>query len=78
MGIGSVRSVVINGAALKVIRERSGLTQTDLAKQTGVSQGRISELESGRHPVKPQTMSALTTALAVPLAALLSAEAVPA
>lgn len=69
-----VPAMVLNGSALQVIRERTGLTQTDLAKQTGVSQGRISELESGRKNVKPQTVKALAAALAIPLTAILAAD----
>jgi DNA-binding XRE family transcriptional regulator len=34
---------------IKVWREYRGLTQTDLAKQVGVSQSTIALLESGKH-----------------------------
>lgn len=64
--------MVLNGASLTAIRERSGLTQSDLARSTGVSQGRISELESGSLNVRPATAKALADALAVPVAALLA------
>ena len=66
--------MVVNGPALAAIRERSGLTQTELAQQTGVSQGRISEIESGEHNVRPGTAKALAEALAVPLVALIKSE----
>lgn len=75
----------INGSALQAIRERSGLTQSDLARETErigprVSQGRISELESGdpaKSAVRPATAKVLADALSVPLVALLrSAEQV--
>lgn len=72
VSIGSLRFVVLNGPALQAIRERTGLTQTDLAKQTGVSQGRISELESGLLNVRPGTVKALAEALAVPITALIA------
>lgn len=68
--------MVLNGSALQAIRERSGLTQTELSAQTGVSQGRISELEAKNQPVRPGTVKALADALRVPLTALIAAEAV--
>lgn len=63
--------MVLNGSALQAIRERTGLTQTELATLTGVSQGRISELEAGQLNVRPGTIKALAEALDVPLAALM-------
>jgi transcriptional regulator with XRE-family HTH domain len=68
--------VKINPTALAVIRERSGLTQTALARASGVSQGRISELEMGdRHgrplDARPSTVKALADALDVPLMAII-------
>ena len=65
----------INGPTLTVIRERSGLTQSDLARMTGVSQGRISELESGELNVRPATALALSKALAVPVVTIIKDEA---
>lgn len=63
----------INGSALAAIRERTGLTQSDLARGTGVSQGRISEIESDSPSVRPATAKALAEALAVPVVAILAA-----
>lgn len=63
--------MVLNGAALKAIRERTGLTQSALAELTDVSQGRISELEKGAVKVRPGTVKALADALQVPTVALL-------
>lgn len=59
-----------NPAALAAIRERSGLTQTDLANATGVSQGRISELESKPQNLRPATAKKLAEALQVPVVAI--------
>ena len=67
--------MILNGAALATIRERTGLTQLDLAAKSGVSQGRISELESKDSNVRPGTVKALAEALAVPMTALIKAEA---
>lgn len=64
-----------NPAALAAIRERSGLTQTDLAKQTGVSQGRISELETKSVGLRPGTAKKLAEALQVPVVAITLTEA---
>ncbi len=68
--------MVLNGSALQAIRERTGLTQTDLAATTGVSQARISELEAGLCNVRPGTVKALAEALQVPITALTSPQAV--
>lgn len=67
--------VKVNPAALAAVRERSGLTQTELARRSGVSQGRISELEHGdRHgdglEARPSTARALADALEVPILAI--------
>lgn len=66
----------VNGQALAAIRERSGLTQSELAKRTGVSQGRISRLEGSDRPVnaRPATVLKLAEALAIPMVALVHHE----
>lgn len=66
----------INGPALTAIRERSGLSQLALAKKAGITQGRISELESDSPNVRPATVTKLADALAVPSVALLAVEEV--
>lgn len=66
--------MLLNGTALRMIRERSGHTQASLARGSKVSQGRISELESGVRNVRPGTVKALADALAIPIAALVVAE----
>lgn len=66
--------MVLNGQALAAIRQHAGLTQTELAQQTGVSQGRISELEAGNLRVRPTTVKALSDALRVPTTALLAVQ----
>ena len=67
----------INGASLAAIRSGLGLSQLALAEQTGISQGRISELEAGDKkrdgaplPVKPATAKRLAEALQVPTTAI--------
>lgn len=66
----------INAAALTAIRERSGFTQLALAEASGVSQGRISELESADANVRPATVKALADALQVPIVAITAQRAV--
>lgn len=64
----------INGAAVAAIRERSGLTQTALAGLLGMSQGRVSEIESSTTiAMRPRNAVRLAEALAVPLPAILAA-----
>lgn len=54
---------------LRRIRERMGLSQTDLAERSGVAQATISNLEKGR-PARFVTMRKLAEALNVEPAAL--------
>jgi transcriptional regulator with XRE-family HTH domain len=65
--------MVINAAALAAIRERTGLTQLALAEASGVSQGRISELEKANLNVRPETVKVLAEALQVPTVAITAA-----
>lgn len=61
----------LNPEALRAIRERSGLTESELARLSGVSQPHLSNLERGRRGARPPTIKALADALQVPLTALL-------
>lgn len=72
----NVREVILNGTALQLIRERTGLSQSDLSRRTTprVSQGRISEIEAKSLNVRPATAKALADALGVPLGALILPE----
>ena len=62
----------INPDALRAIRERSGLSQTALSTISGISQGHISQLESGQRRSRPETVHRLAAALGVPVGALVS------
>ncbi|QUS41498.1 transcriptional regulator [Tardiphaga alba] len=44
-----MRTVSDFGAVIRDRRKAKGLTQTDLAKQIGVRQSWVSDIESGRH-----------------------------
>lgn len=60
----------INPAALKSLREMSGLSQVDLAGRAGVSQRMISALEAGERQARPATIKKLAVALGVPIPAI--------
>lgn len=52
---------------LKLLRARTGMSQRELAKRTGVSQPRISKLENTgvRHSTRAQTLHRLADGLGV-------------
>lgn len=64
-------SLVINSAALRALRERSGLTQVGLSERSGVSQAQISAIESGHEKARSTTIKKLADALLVPTVALM-------
>jgi len=45
--------MLLNRHALRIIRERSGLTVSALAEQAGISQPHLSNLERGRRRASP-------------------------
>lgn len=60
----------LNGEALRVIRERTGLTITQLGTASGVDRTVITRLESGERRGTPAQLVALAQALNVPLTAI--------
>ena len=62
----------LNGHALRVIRERSGLSVSALASEVGISQPHLSNIERGRRRASPEVSRRLAAALRVPLLALLA------
>ena len=62
----------LNGHALRVIRERSGLSVSALASEVGISQPHLSNIERGRRRASPEVSRRLAVALRVPLLALLA------
>ena len=52
---------------VRVFREWKGLTQVELASRTGLSQGHISDMESGRRIGTVAVLRQLADALGVPL-----------
>ena len=64
----------INGAALRVIRERSGLSIGQLSILAGVHKTHVSRLERGMRGASPETALAIARALKCPVVALLGGE----
>jgi len=61
--------MLLNRVALTSFRVLNGYSQAELARQSGVSQGHISELERGDKKASPKTIKKLAAALAIPMAA---------
>jgi transcriptional regulator with XRE-family HTH domain len=64
---------MVNRYALRVIRQRSGLSISVLASQAGISQPHLSNIESGRRQASPAVVRRLAAALKVPVVALVVA-----
>jgi Helix-turn-helix len=63
-----VSMMILKGdGRLKAIRRWRKIKQGDLARQCGIGQGYLSDLESRRRAGSPETISALAKALDVPL-----------
>lgn len=62
----------MNPIALRTIRELAGFSQAELARRTGISQGHISQIESGQKHPRPRTVRLLADHLGVPLGSLLA------
>ena len=56
---------------LRAVRKWRGLSQIDLAERSGIGQGYLSDLESGRRAGSAETIEALVKALDVPLSWLM-------
>ena len=64
-----VSAAMLRGASLlTALRKWRGLTQNDLANRLEISQGYLSDLESGRRKGAPETLEALASALDAPRA----------
>jgi transcriptional regulator with XRE-family HTH domain len=62
------------GLQLKRLRVERGLSLSELARRSMVGKGTLSELEAGRRNPTLETLYALTTALGIPLSAVLPRE----
>lgn len=64
-----VSGAMLRGASLlTALRKWRGMTQNDLAGRLDISQGYLSDLESGRRKGAPETLDALASALDAPRA----------
>lgn len=66
----------INHAALRVIRERTGLSQTLAAEKAEIDRANYAHIEAGRRPGTPEQIKAIAVALQVPITAIIE-NAVP-
>lgn len=64
-------AAVINGEALRTIRERTGYKNSTLASRAGISPSYLTELENGTKPGSVEVIRKLADALGCPLGALL-------
>jgi transcriptional regulator with XRE-family HTH domain len=62
------RNVV--GDNIRKLRTKAGFTQEDLALKSGLSQGYINQLESGKRRFTQKSLESIARGLAVPLEAL--------
>lgn len=56
----------VNGAKIKTYRQELGLTQADLAKELGVTQGTLAQYETGRRRPKLETLKKIANGLCIP------------
>ena len=61
----------VNGPAIRVIRERTGLTATELANRLGVRQGTISAIEGEKRRPSPELLIRIAQELKIDLAPIL-------
>lgn len=66
-----IADMQVNPSALRVIRERSGLSQSDLARLIGKPQSYISNIEAGRRGVSEEMAKKIAEALKAPLLAII-------
>ncbi len=60
-----------NGQAIQAIRERSGLTKTQLADAAGIDRTHLHRIETGERNGTPAQITAVAGALKVPLTAII-------
>jgi DNA-binding XRE family transcriptional regulator len=63
----AVSSAMLRGdRLLKALREWKGVTQSSLAKSSGISQGFLSDIESGKRVASADTLARIANALELP------------
>lgn len=68
--------VQANGPAIKAIRERTGLSLTELSRATEIDLTTLSRIEKGNRPGTEAQLVAVAKALKVPTTAVINAPAV--
>jgi transcriptional regulator with XRE-family HTH domain len=71
----SPRVIRQNGIAIRVIREKDGLSQNQLAKAVGIAQPSLSEIEGESVNAKVVTLNRIARQLGIPVAAIMRAHA---
>jgi transcriptional regulator with XRE-family HTH domain len=64
----------LNHAALRVIRERTGKSQTAMAELTGIDRANYAHIEAGRRRGTEEQIKAMAVALQIPVDALYGPE----
>ncbi len=59
-----------NGAAIRSLREKDGWHQPDFAREVGVTQAALSNIEREKRGVRPATIYRIARVLRVPVAAI--------
>ncbi|HLB59968.1 MAG TPA: helix-turn-helix transcriptional regulator [Bdellovibrionota bacterium] len=67
----ATRVILTSGEILRIIREKNELTQSDLAKRSGLTQATISSMESNRINIGVERAKALAHALHIHPAVIL-------
>src|SRR4051812_43180539 len=68
------RNAEATGQMVQLVRVARGLTQTELAKRAGLSQGVLSKFEAGAVDLEDDRLAALAAQLDVPVARLTTSE----
>ena len=59
------RFIEVDGAKLRKLRRERALSQQDIERETGVSQGTLSDLEQGKRGARASTLRKLAKVLGV-------------
>lgn len=70
--MGDGRAGRVLGVNLRALRERRGLSLSELARRSAIAKGTLSQLESGAGNPTIETVFSLSNALGVPVSSLLS------
>ena len=60
-----------NGAAIRALRERTGISQANLARTTDIRRETLNRIESGARPGTPAQIVAIAKALSVPIVSII-------